>query len=133
MKKGALENFVKLTGKNLSFAKFSKTPFYRIPLDDCFWLFRATLQKRGTANNFWKNSDEYSLLRNTNLRSTVQVYHFFLGDINFQCVFIGLHCLLLEAAIRVEVFCKKKDVLKDFVNFIGKHLCWSLSSIKLLA
>ena len=47
-------------------------------------------------------------------------------------VFIGLQCLLPEAAIRVEVFCKK-GVLKDFVNFIGKHLCWSLFLIKLQA
>ena len=47
-------------------------------------------------------------------------------------VFIGLHCLLPEAAIRVEVFCKK-GVLKDFVNFIRKHLCWSLFLIKLQA
>ena len=40
-------------------------------------------------------------------------------------VFIGLHCLPPEAATRVEVFCKK-SILKNFVNFIGKHLCWSL-------
>ena len=46
-------------------------------------------------------------------------------------VFIGLHCLLPEAA-RVEVFCKK-GVLKNFVNFIGKCRCWSLSLIKLQA
>ena len=61
--------------------------FYRRPLDDCFWLFRATLLKWSTANNVWKNSDEYSLSRNANLWSTVQVYHFFLGSINFQCMF----------------------------------------------
>ena len=66
---------------------FQKHLFYRTPLDDCFWLFRATLLKWGTANNVWKNSDEYSLPRNTNLRSTVQVYHFLLGSINFQCMF----------------------------------------------
>ena len=66
---------------------FQKHLFYRTPLDDCFWLFRATLLKWGTANNVWKNSDEYSLPRNTNLRSTVQVYNFFLGSINFQCMF----------------------------------------------
>ena len=47
-------------------------------------------------------------------------------------VFIGLHCLLPEAAIRVEVFCKK-GVLKDFVNFVGKHLCWRLFLIKFQA
>ena len=50
---------------------FQKHLFYRTPLDDCFWLFRATLLKWDTANNVWKNSvwknsDQYSLPRNTN-------------------------------------------------------------------
>ena len=66
---------------------FQKHLFYRTPLDDCFWLFRATLLKWGTANNVWKDSDEYSLLRNTKLRSTFQLNHFFLSSINFQCMF----------------------------------------------
>ena len=62
---------------------FQKQLFYRTRLDECFWLFRASLLKWGTGNNVWKNSDEYSLSRNANLRSTVQVYHFFLSSINF--------------------------------------------------
>ena len=78
---------------------FQKHLFYRTPLDDCFWLFRATLLKWGTANNVWKNSDEYSLPRNTNLRSTVQVYHFFLGSINFQCMF----------SLVYTVYCQKQS------------------------
>ena len=105
---------------------FNKHLFYRTPLDDCIWLFRATLLKWGTANSVWKTSDEYSLSRNNNLRSTVQVYHFFLRQDKLSVyVFIGLHCLLREAAIRVELFCKK-GVLKDFANFVGKDVCWSL-------
>ena len=108
MKKGVLENFRKFKGKHLWFAKFQKHLFYRTPLDDCFWLFRATLLKWGTANSVWKTSDEYSLSRNTNLRSTIQVYHFFFRQDKLSAyVFIGLHSLLREAAIRVEVFCKK--------------------------
>ena len=88
---------------------FQKHLFYRTPLDDCFWLFRATLLKWDTANSVWKTSDEYSLSRNTNLRSTAQVYHFFFQQDELSVyVFIGLHSLLLEAAIRVEVFCKKR-------------------------
>ena len=88
---------------------FQKHLFYRTPLDDCFWLFRATLLKWDTANSVWKTSDEYSLSRNTNLRSTVQVHHFFFRQDKLSVyVFIGLHCLLPEAAIRVEVFCKKR-------------------------
>ena len=40
-------------------------------------------------------------------------------------VFIGLHCVLPQAATRVQMFCKK-SVFKNFVNFIGKHLRWRL-------
>ena len=74
MKKDVLEFLAKFTGKHLWFAKFSKTPF--LQNNNCFWLFRVTLLTWGTANSVWKTSDEYSLYRNTNLRSTVQVYHF---------------------------------------------------------
>ena len=59
-------------------------------------------------------------------------HFFFRQDKLLVCVFNGLHCLLPEAAIRVEVSCKKA-VLKDFINFIGKHLCWSPFLIKLQA
>ena len=63
-------------------------------------------------------------------RSTIQVYHFFFQQDKLSVyVFIGLHCLLPEAAIRVEVFCKK-GILKDFT---WKHLCWSLFLIKFQA
>ena len=100
---------------------FQKHIFYKTPLDNCFWLFLATLLKWGTTNNVWKTSDEYSLSRNTNLRSTFQVYPIisFFGRINFQCM------SSLVYTVRCSV---KKGVLKDF---IGKHLCWSLFLIKL--
>ena len=66
-------------------------------MDNCFYvlLFPATLLKVGTASSVLKTSDEYSLFRNINLRSTVKVYHFFLGNINFQCMFsfvFTVHC-----------------------------------------
>ena len=77
---GVLENFAKFTGKQLWFAKFSGTPFLQNTSAT------ATLLKWGTANSVWKTLDEYSLSRNTNLRSTVQLYHFFFGSINFQCM-----------------------------------------------
>ena len=94
---------------NFGLQNFQKNLFYRTPLDDCFWLFRATLLKWDTANSVWKTSDEHSLSRNTNLRSTVQVYDFFFQQDKLSMyVFIGLHCLLPEAAIRVEVFCRKR-------------------------
>ena len=99
MEKGVLENFPKFTGKHL----------YRTPLDDCFWLFCATLLKWGTVNSVCKTSDEYSLSRNTNLRSTSQVYHFFFRQNKLSVyVFIGLRCLLPEGAIRVELFYKAR-------------------------
>ena len=66
---------------------FQEHLFYRTPLDDCFWFFPITLLKWGTANSVGKTSDEYSLSINTNLRSTVQLYHFFLDSINFPCMF----------------------------------------------
>ena len=101
--------FRKIKGKHLCFANFQKHLFYRTPLDDWFWLFCATLLKWDTANSVWKTSNEYSLSRNTNLRSNVQVYHFFFQQEKLSVyAFIGLHCLRPEAAIRVEVFCKKR-------------------------
>ena len=86
---------------------FQKHLFYRTPLDECFWLFRATLLKWGTAN-VWETSDEYSLPRSTNLRSTVISFLFFRQDKLSVYVFIGFTLLLPKAAIRVEAFCKKK-------------------------
>ena len=112
---------------------FQKHLFYRIPLGECFWLFRATLLKWGTANNIRKNSDEYSLPRNTNLRRTVQVYDFFLGSINFQCMFSLVYFVYCQKQTSEWRFSVKKGVLKDFVNFKGKHLCWSLFLINLQA
>ena len=81
MKKSVLENFTNFTGKHLWLAKFPGTPFLRKTSG------ASTLQKWGTVSSVWKTSDEYSLSRNTNLRSTVQVYNFFLGSIIFQCMF----------------------------------------------
>ena len=54
--------------KNLWFAKFSRTPFLQNISAT------ATLLKSGTTNSVPKTLDEYSLSRNTNLKSTVQVY-----------------------------------------------------------
>ena len=83
----------------------------------------ATLLKWSIANSVRKTLDEYSLSRNTNLKSTVQVYHFFLGSINCSVCFHSF--IIFTVATRVEVFCIK-SVGKHFANFIGKHLCWSL-------
>ena len=87
---------------------FKKHLFYRTPLDDCFWLFWATLLKCDAVNSVWKTSDEYADLETLTLEVTFRYMISFFRRINFQCVFINLHCLLPEAAIRVEVFCKKR-------------------------
>ena len=92
MKRDVLENFAKFTGKYFWFAKFQKHLFSRTPLDDCFLLFRATLRKWGTANNVWKTSDKYSLSRNTNLRSNVQVCHFLFRQVIFWCMSSLVYC-----------------------------------------
>ena len=81
MKKDVLENFTRFLGNHLWFGKFSGTPFLQNTSAT------ATLLKWGTVNSLWKTSDEYSLSRKTNLRSTVKAYHFFLEGINFQCMF----------------------------------------------
>ena len=78
MKRVVLENFAKFPGKHLWFAKFSRTPFLQNTSAT------TTLLKSGTANGVWKTLDEYSLSRNSNLQSTVQVYHFFLFLIKLQ-------------------------------------------------
>ena len=81
MKKGFLENFAKFTGKHPWFAKFSRTSFLQNNSAT------ATLPRLAISNSVWKTSDEYSLSRNTKLRSTAQVFHFSLRSINFQCIF----------------------------------------------
>ena len=70
-------------------------------MDDCFWLFPATLQKLGTGNIAWKTSDEYSLSRNTNLRSTVEVYN----------IYIYIYIYIFS----IWVFFNHVDIIKIFM------------------
>ena len=81
MKKVFLKISQNLQKNTCGFAKFSRTTFLQNTSAT------ATLLKSGTANSVLKILDEYSLSRNTNLKTTVQVYHFSLGSINFQCMF----------------------------------------------
>ena len=110
-----------LQKKHLWFAKFSRTPFLQSTSAT------ATLLKSGTANSVQKILNEYFLSRNINLKSTVQVYNFFLGSINFQCMF----------SLVYTVYCSQQSkgvlYLKNFINSIGKHPCWSFFLIKLQA
>ena len=83
--KCVLENFAKFTDEHLWFAKFSKAPFLQNTPGLLLLAFSCNVTKMWYCQQ-WKNSDEYSLPSKTNLRSTVQVYHFFLGSINFKCM-----------------------------------------------
>ena len=86
-KKVFLKTSQNLQENTCGLRNFQEHHFYRTPLDDYFWLSRATILKWSTANSVWKTSDEYSLSRNFNSRSNVQIHHFFLGSINFRCMF----------------------------------------------
>ena len=125
MKNGVLENFAKFTGKHLWFVKFSSTPFLQKTSGRLLLAFPCNFTKMGHSNSVWKTSDEYSLSRNSNLRSLVLVYHFFFffGSINFRCIFslvCTVYCQKRPRELRCSV---KRSVLKNFINFIGKHLC----------
>ena len=67
-----------------------------------------------------KTSDEYSLSRNTNLKSTIQVYYSFLGSINFQCMFPLVYTVYCQKQPPEKRCSVKKGALKNFQNFIGK-------------
>ena len=72
------------------FCEVSKNTFFAEQLRttaSILSFFPATLRKWGAAGSVWKTTDEYALSRNIKVRSTVQVYHFFLYSINFQCMF----------------------------------------------
>ena len=78
----------------------------------CALAFPSNFTKMGTANCVLKTSDEYSLSRKVNLRSIVQVYHFFLGSINLTPVseslfnkFEGLTPILENICQRLLLYC----------------------------
>ena len=51
MKESVLEKFENSKENTFGLRNFQKRFFYRTPLDDCFWFFRATILKWDTANN----------------------------------------------------------------------------------
>ena len=75
---------------------------FRTLLDDYSCLFSATLPTM--FGKPWMN-----ISTNSNLRSIVQVYHFFLGSINVQRMFSLVYTVYYQKPAReVEVFCKKR-------------------------
>ena len=50
----------------------------------------------------------------------------FFGRINFQCMSSLVYTVYCEKQPSEQRCSVKKGALKDFVNFAGKHLCWSL-------
>ena len=75
---------------------FQNHLFYRTPLDDCFWLFRATLLRWDTASSVWKTSDEYSLYKT--LEVLLRYIISFFSRINFQCM----------SSLAYIVYCQKQ-------------------------
>ena len=98
--------FAKFTGKQLWFAKFSRTLFYRTPLDDQFWLFPATLLKWDIANS----------LETLTLEVPVRYIISFLATSTFSVCF---HWFALFTSRSSH---QNRGILKNFVNSIGKHL-----------
>ena len=130
MKIGVLENFAKFTGKHLWFAKFSKNyKFSKIFLQNSsgrlLLAFSCNVTKMGVLPTMFGKPqmnihDLGTLTSEVPFKYVISFFDRikfhesfikFFGRIN---VFIGLHCLLPKETI---------NVLKDFVNFIGKHLC----------
>ena len=91
------------TGKHLWFAKFSKTPFLQNTPGQLFLAFSCNATKMGYCQQYLKK---------------------------LRWIFITQKHLPQPSEERCSV---EKGVLKDFVNFIGKHLFWSLYLIKLQA
>ena len=60
-----------------------------------------------------------TLSKNTNLRSTVQVYHFFLGSIDFQCMFSLVFTVYCQKQ-PPEQRCSVKKVFKKSRKFHRK-------------
>ena len=55
----------------------------------------------------------------------------FFGRINFQCMSSLVYTVYWQNQPSEQRCSVKKGVLKDFVIFTGKHLCWGLFLIKL--
>ena len=114
---------LRTTSSDFSFQKQPPEVFYE---KRCSWEFRKIHRKTLLVCKIFKNTflqntpgrlllafscnatkiwycqqclDEYSLSTNTNFRSTVQAYHFFLGSIKFQCMF----------SLVYTVYCQKQS------------------------
>ena len=78
---------------------FQKHHFYRTTLDDCFWIFRATLRKWGNANKngvFGKPQMNIRYLETLTLEVPFGYIISFFGRINFQCMFSLVYTVYCE-------------------------------------
>ena len=116
MKKDVPENFAKFTGKHLWFAKFSRARFLQSIFGRLLLHFSWNFTKMV---HYQKTSDEYSLFTNTNLKCTVELYRFFLGSIDFQCMSSLVYTVFFQKQPPEYGCSVKKGGLKHFVNFIG--------------
>ena len=132
MKKVVLENFSKFRGKHLWFAKFSKNTFFAEHL----WttasdFFMQRYQNGVLPTMFGKPQMNIHYLETLTLEVPFSYIISFLGRINFQRMFPLVYTVYCQKQPSKQRCSVKKGVLKDFVNFIEKHLCWSLFLIKL--
>ena len=82
------------------------------------YFFTDILLKWETAKRVWEISNEYSLSRNTNLRKTVQAYHFSLNSINVQCIFSLVYTVYCTRTTCCFVF-----LLLDLQHFLPQFHC----------
>ena len=109
--------------KHLWFEKFSRTSFLQNSSGRLLLAFPCNFTNWGTGNSIQKTSDEYYVSGNTNLRSTVKIHNFFLGSINFQCMFSLVNTVYCQKWPPEQRCSVKKGFLKIFVKFKGKQLC----------
>ena len=104
----------------------NKQLFYRTPPDNwfCFYLFLVTFKKWCTATSVFKTSNEYFYLETLTIE--VQFRCTFLSQQHqfSMYAFIGLHCLLTEAATGVQSWAKN---LENFLlsSTIRLHHKWN--------
>ena len=82
---------------------------------------------------FWKPEMKIHYLETLTLVVLFRYIISFFGRINFQCMSSLVYTVYCQKQPSEHRCSAKNGVLKDFVNFVGKHLCWSLFLIKLQA
>ena len=97
-KKCYLKISQKSQGNTFGLRNFQKRIFYRIPLDDYFWLFRATLLKGILPTVFGKPQINIHYLETLTLEVPFRYIISFFSRMNFQCM----------SSLALTVYCQKQ-------------------------